>query len=354
LNADVRGYPVLEEYIKQPVWGPVAKNSSAAPFMSERSLSMVSSRGCPFACKFCFRGAQGERNYGVRTAQNILNEITYDADEHGVDFIGMLDDNFMVQPKRIGLLPAEFQPFMQERGIRWGTHGRLDEAADLRPDNSNNTVKNNSLIRVDEMAKAGCIYIGFGAESASENVLREMGKGGFMLKNGMQETNGYQFPVTMVEGVKRTREAGIYGNLTWIMGYPGETLENLKTTIAFILWQEEYYSSSHAFASLDRQNGKETVNTNLFVATAYPGTEMFKQPVVQEKIHSVFGVSFDSKTKDAIPDNNFYNYVKELDDATKLLEADGAFLNYGHLTDEDFLQAREYVETGELGKILDM
>ena len=35
------------------------------------------------------------------------------------------------------------------------------------------------------MAESGCIYIGFGAESADEHTLTLMKKGGFILRNGI-------------------------------------------------------------------------------------------------------------------------------------------------------------------------
>ena len=155
----------------------------------KRSISTVSSRGCPFACKFCFRGAQGERNYGVRSAQNLADEFLDYQTRYNVDFIGLMDDNFMVSPKRITQLADILEPYAQSGTLRWGAHGRLDEAADLRPDRQGG-YKSADLLRVNEMRRAGCIYIGFGAESASPAVLEDMGKGGFMLSSGLEALNG--------------------------------------------------------------------------------------------------------------------------------------------------------------------
>jgi hypothetical protein len=35
----------------------------------------------------------------------------------------------------------------------------------------------------------------------------------------------------MVDAVKNCRNAGIHGNCTWIMAYPGEELKHLQTSV---------------------------------------------------------------------------------------------------------------------------
>lgn len=336
----VLGSEALETYIRNPIWGAAAGNSSAAPFTMSRSINTVSSRGCPFACRFCFRGATGERNYGVLSAERFAAEMRHLRDVHGVDFIGVFDDNFMVQRQRIFDLVPHMEPLARE-GLRWGTHGRLDEAADLRPGTGFN-----APLRVDAMRQAGCVYIGFGAESANKHTLEDMGKGGFILSNGVETIGGHEFPRTMLEGVKNTKRAGIHANLTWIMGYPGETMERLQTSVAFMAWQEQFYRSCGDAAG--------TVNMQMFVATAYPGTEMFAHPRVREVLHEKFGLNFGS---DGFPevDRALRSYVLELDDATKVLTgADGSPVYFGAMPEAQFLRARELVESGRTQDILGM
>lgn len=263
-------------------------------------------------CKFCFRGAQGERNYGVRSAASLAAEMRWLVERYACDFVGITDDNFMVQPKRLAELPRMLP------AVAWGTHGRLDEAADKQ--------------RVMHMADAGCVYIGFGAESASPKTLKSMGKGGHMLTRGTTEVNGYEVPVTMVDGIRNTRDACIHGNCTWIRGWPGETLEDLKATVAFILWQEQLLG--HA------------CNRNLFVATAYPGTELWKDPHVQRVLRERFEV---------YTDEGLMSYVLELNDATKVLvDESGQPLNFSAMDDATFAQVTECVEAGELERIMDL
>lgn len=352
LFEDVDGFPVLETYLSVPVWGGSAKNSSATSFEMKRSISTISSRGCPFACKFCFRGAQGERNYGVRSAEDLADEFIDYQERYGVDFIGLLDDNFMVSPKRISQLADILEPLAASGQLRWGAHGRLDEAADLRPDRHGGYRMADTL-RVDEMARAGCVYIGFGAESASAKVLEDMGKGGFMLSSGMEKINGFEFPRAMTQGMRNTINAEIHGNCTWIMGYPGETLRDLQTSIAFIKWQQELVTEGMTPHTAEYDTAFESINTSVFTATAYPGTEMFEHPKVRSILTETFGLRFDPQSRKPVADENFRTYVLELNDATKMItNNDGRPLNYSDISDDQFVEVRTMLDDRELDKVL--
>ena len=334
LETDVFGNKLLERYIETPVWGLEANNSSAAPFKMKRSLTTVSSRGCPYNCTFCYRGAQGERLYGMRSAQNMAKEIEWLTSKYDLDFVGFPDDNFAVDRGRIAELPDA----LRELNIRWGTHTRLDEADD----------------RLLDMAKSGCIYIGFGAESASAQVLEKMDKGGFILRRGLTKLNGFDLPVTMVDGIKNCREVGIHANCTWIMGFPGETLHDLKTSVAFILWQKELYTQGLQESSDEYTTALNSVNQKIFTATAYPGTVMFKEPSVINSLSKNFGINFDSESN-PIADQAFKNYVLELDDATKVLHnKKGEPLNFSSMPTDLFAEARELIDQDKLEKILDL
>ena len=204
------------------------------------------------------------------------------------------------------------------------------------------------------MADSGCIYIGFGAESASPAVLDKMGKGGFMLAGGTVSINGFEFPRTMVEGIRNTWNAGIHANCTWIMGYPGETLDDLKTSVGFIAWQQEEITRGLTPGTAKFEQMKESVNTRMFTATAYPGTDMFKHPMVREKLAQIFDIKFDEMGK-PIADEAFRTYVLELNDATKLLTgSDGEPLNFSDIPQEQFIAARRLSDEGRTLEILDL
>ncbi len=333
LNKDVYGNRILEQYINTPVWGGDAGNSSAAPFTMKRSLTTVSSRGCPYACTFCYRGAQGERNYGMRSADSIVCEAKMLIEEYDIDFLGYPDDNFAVDKSRISQLANT----LGDLNLRWGTHTRMDEADS----------------RIFDMSKAGCIYIGFGAESASSSVLENMKKGGFILKRGATRINGFEFPTTMVDAIKNCLNAGIHANCTWIMGYPGENLNDLKISVAFILWQQEMKVAGLIPGTNEYDIAFNSVNTKMFTATAYPGTAMFKEQIVKNALKRHFNIDFHKDSP--IFNNAFKTYILDLDDATKVMEGtDGKPLYFGDMSEDMFIRAREFVDTGNIEGILDM
>ena len=136
------------------------------------------------------------------------------------------------------------------------------------------------------------------------------------------------------------------------MAYPGEGLEHLKTSVAFIKWQQEFWARDFTLNTAEYENAKNAVNKSMFTATAYPGTEMWR--VVRPKLKEHFGISFD-KMGEPVCDEYFHNYVLELDDATKVLnDMHGNPVNFGDMTIENFLEAREHIDSGAIEKILDM
>lgn len=345
LRSDVDGEPLLERYLNVPAWSMASNNSSAAPWNDADVLpktTSVSSRGCPFGCKYCFRKTQGERNWGVRSARHIMKELEEHVARYGIRFHGFPDDNFAVNLERIAGL---------ENIVPWGTHTRLDEVAGL-----NATTRGTA----ETMAKAGCVYIGFGPESASAKVLEEIGKGGHTLTNGFEEVSvgggTHRFPRSMVAGIRNAAQNGIHGNCTWIMGSPGETLEDLKESALFMAWQQEFYGTCGV--------RPEAVNTRMFTMTWYPGVTLINKPKVRRELTRIFGISFvptDPETVkpggvewEPVADARFYEYLRSLDDATKVLESHGEPLNFSDMPTDVFMRARELVDTNRTLGILDL
>jgi len=136
------------------------------------------------------------------------------------------------------------------------------------------------------------------------------------------------------------------------MAYPGEELQHLKTSVAFILWQQRFWTKHLTKGTEQYRIAKDSVNRKMFTATAYPGTTMWK--VVKKDLQKHFDISFD-KLGEPICDDKFHKYVLELDDATKVLNnKDGDPVNFGGMPMDTFLQAREYIDSDQIEKILEI
>jgi hypothetical protein len=118
------------------------------------------------------------------------------------------------------------------------------------------------------------------------------------------------------------------------------------------MWQKEFWSQGLTPGSDEYILNQMAVNQAMFTATAYPGTTMWR--VVKDQLKENFGISYNERGE-PICDDNFHNYVLELDDATKVLNnKNGDPVNFGAMSMDQFLQAREYIDNRQIEKILEM
>jgi len=263
-NLDALPFPAwdllpMEVYLNNPIWGDAANNSSG--FRKDenitRSMNIISSRGCPMSCNYCYH-LFGRSSYRFRSVQHVIGEIEILVDRYGVDFIGFVDDNMMASEKRI----IEFCDAMEKKKfpLTWGCHGRVTSA---KPD------------ILDRMSDVGCVWIGYGIESGSQTILDAMNK-----RAQVEQAK---------KAIRNTRAAGIYPNTTFIFGYPGETWETIQETIAF-----------------KRELG---IKCSSFFATPYPGTSLYEQVRSQIKDEESFIQSLGNATE-------FTINLTEFDDET--------------------------------------
>jgi anaerobic magnesium-protoporphyrin IX monomethyl ester cyclase len=259
----------MEVYLGNPIWGDVAGNSSGFRKGVEvtRSMNIISSRGCPFACNYCYH-LFGRSNYRFRSAGNVVQEIEALVDGYGTDFIGFVDDNMMASEERL----LEFCDLMERKRfpLTWGCHGRVTSA---RPE------------ILERMAEAGCVWIGYGIESGSQEILTAMNK-----KATVAQAK---------EAIKNTRKASIYPNTTFIFGYPGESYRTVQETVDF-----------------KKEMG---VECGSFFATPYPGTPLYEKVKGRIKDQELFIKSLGNATEFAInltgfSDREFFELKKAMDE----------------------------------------
>ncbi len=162
---------------------------------------IVTSRGCPFSCGFCYNTV---RRYRMRSPESILEELTWLHEKLNVRFVEFNDILFTANKRRaervFELLIAEKLP------IRFAFKARAPELDD----------------RFVSLAKAaGAAQIGFGVESGVQEILDRM----------MKKTRVAQ----CARGIELVRKHGLRCHTGYVLGYPGETPDSIRETVDFIL-----------------------------------------------------------------------------------------------------------------------
>lgn len=192
---------------------------------SERSMPMLSGRGCIFACNFCYRLDKGFR---PRSAESIIEEIRYLKEKYNVSYIAFSDELLMSSRDRTLQLCDAF--IEAKLNIKWDCNGRLNFA---------------DIDVLEKMREAGCVFINYGIESLDDETLRVMHKG---LTREM-----------IIRGIENTLQVGISPGLNIIYGNINEPLSAIDDAVEFLLKYDD-----HAQLRTIRP------------VTPYPGTELFE------------------------------------------------------------------------------
>ncbi|HID17512.1 TPA: radical SAM protein [Candidatus Bathyarchaeota archaeon] len=189
-------------------------------------IHVISSRGCPFRCIFCASSALFGKRFRARSVANVLAEIEESLERYKTRNVEFMDDTFTLDRRRV----LEFCEEVKRRGldISWGCSSRVD------------TITKETM---EKMKEAGCSIIFIGVESASQKTLDLIGKGVTVDK--------------AVKVVEWAKEVGIEVLASFVIGFPWETVEDMKRTINF--------------AKKLRPDFVE-----FSVATPYPGTPLYE------------------------------------------------------------------------------
>lgn len=188
------------------------------------AISIITSRGCPGRCTFCYTGVSGKRTR-FRSAENIIDEIKLLIKDYKIRDVSFYDDTFTAHRENVLQLCNLLRK--EKLNISWSCMSRIDM---IDP----------TLLK--EMGAAGCHQIGYGIECADEDVLRNINKPMSLNRVG--------------EIFKETRRANIDVRGMFMFGNPGETESTMKKTLHF---------------AIDLDCDIAVFN----ITTPYPGTEMF-------------------------------------------------------------------------------
>jgi len=190
---------------------------------------LSTSRGCPANCIFCSIHTVWGRKYRTRGPENVIKEMEFLIKNYGVKELQFYDDNLTFDRTRAFWI---FDEMIKRRlDVLWTTPNgvaiwALDE----------------ELLR--KMRESGCYKISLGVESGDDYVLHRIIQKPLDLKKVK--------PI-----IKFCRELGMAIDAFFVVGFPGETKEQMEKTLSFA-------------------RKLKVDNLNITLATPHPGTRLYE------------------------------------------------------------------------------
>ncbi len=199
-NLDALPYPAwhllpIERYINK---------HGQDTFNMRPSMFVITSRGCPYNCKFCSVRLTWGRTWRGHSAKRVLNEIEYLIKKYKVGEIHFVDDNFALDTKRL----EEICDGLKKLNVKWTTPNGI-------------AIWKLTLPLLLKMKQSGCYRLTFGLETACLKTSEYIRK-----KIDLNHATKI---------IKYANKLGIWTISTFIIGFPDETKEDIEETINFAL-----------------------------------------------------------------------------------------------------------------------
>lgn len=209
--SEVAPQPQALDLLPLPAWDLIQPQSyppaQHGAFFERFPIAPISTtRGCPFACKFCSAPVLSGQRMRFRGADSILQEMQLLYTKFGIREFHIIDDNFTMRK-------AHAQAVL-EKIIASGMKISLAFPNGIRTE----TVDEELLAL---MKKSGVYLISLGLESGSNRVLQLMNK-----KLTTEKSK---------EKIKLIHQAKMDLAAFFIMGFPGETEADIRQTIDYAL-----------------------------------------------------------------------------------------------------------------------
>jgi len=171
--------------------------------LKKKVTALITSRGCPYHCRFCTRYSNiiKECNFRQRSAENVVKEIQELDKNYNTALIA--DDNFLENKKRAHKI---FDMLLN-----------IGTDIDLLIEGARVDSADRELYK--KMKNAGVTFITYGIESGNQEVIDFYNK---------------KFTINQVrKAVSLAREMGFFTHGSFILGAPMEIEEHIKNTIKF-------------------------------------------------------------------------------------------------------------------------
>lgn len=236
-NLDTVPYPAYDLFETDIYFQNSGLHFSLESYNSKRRASVVWERGCPRGCTFCSHNGMsridlqniygnGDRKEGEKivrisdkenntfqlparwpTPQYCIDNVKLMKQKLDIDFITIVDENMTSNKKWTEEFCKLFVAEGLNKEIKWGTLGDAPSVA-----------TNPSL--VSTMRDAGCSYISFGFESASDKVLK-------------QDIQKGQVRAHLQKTLDTIKQSSLTPLSTFMIGNQHENIDDLMETVDF-------------------------------------------------------------------------------------------------------------------------
>lgn len=224
---------------------------------SSRVLPVMASRGCPEVCSFCTTPEMWGKKVRWRTIEDIAAEIYEAINMYNIEEIQFEDDTLTANRRRL----LELCDVLEQIGLPWCTPNGTKA--------NYHQYKEDQLHLFQRMANAGCYQISIAGESGNQRVLDEIIKKKLRLKQ-------------VVSAIDAAKKVKMVVHTFWVVGFPGETREEIERTIQFA---EDSGADSYSIAIFNPLPGtslyRQVMKDNLW----WPGRDisqmMFRNSLVR-------------------------------------------------------------------------
>jgi radical SAM superfamily enzyme YgiQ (UPF0313 family) len=197
--------PFIEnlDELPYPAWDLVNIDGYRLPITNEPFLLVLTGRACPYPCTFCAAAAFYGKKPRLRSWQKIVGEMKHVKGRFNINNFLFWSENAICDREQMYDIARGLE--REVPGVKWVCNGRVDQMDE-------------ELLTA--MKKGGCWMIGYGVEAGTQRVLD------LMKKNIKVED--------IERAVKLTKKVGIEVTGHVIVGYPGETREDILSTMKLL------------------------------------------------------------------------------------------------------------------------
>ncbi len=189
----------MDDYSLQEEFSPHAED-----IKDKKRYYMLTSRGCPFRCAFCYKSRENDRKMRYASVDKVIDHTRYLIENYGMNILTFCDDQILFNMKRAKEIFRRLAPFHIRVEIYQGMSVNFidEEMAQL-------------------MAEAGMVRTMLNVESGSQTMLNLM----------------IEKPVSLDKAkdtIQILRKYGIWTSGIFVVGFPGETDELRRETMDWI------------------------------------------------------------------------------------------------------------------------